>query len=782
MRSSPVTQRTIIATIVASFVVHIGAFILSKGPLQEWRFEHLPFHSAIEFSGTLIALLVAYYLVILHRRNEGTSFNLIIAGALTAMGVMDGVHALAEPGQLFVWLHSVATFFGGLLFSMILLPKRFVYRLNMFWPIWTGLISLFVCFLSVIFSSSLPKLVGPEGFTPLAIMLNFVGGVLLLMAAVKLLLCYRESKNPDDLLFVLHCFMFGLAAIMFQQSLLWDVSWWGWHALRFAAYAVALLIALKNEVLAQDHALRLNQELDQEVKEKRTLLDQVNESLEQVQNQQNIILNNINDAIVITDRKGRIEVFTEPATRMFGYQANDVLGHNVALLMDGEIASGHDRLMAGYTPGQASKVIGRNREVLAQTREGRKFPIELSLTEFYVNGNMHFIGMIRDITTRKKYEKQLREAKDAAEQANLAKSAFLANTSHEIRTPMNGIYGSLQLLKNEPLSQFGQELVATALRSTRHMLHTVNDILDISDIEAGNVKLQKVDFNVKEIVDDTLKSLRQDAKKKAIVLNFINKLAKERRFGDPARLRQIVENLLTNSLKFTKKGSVDLTLSEFKTQSENGIEIRVKDTGIGMDKETAGNLFTLFSRRLNGSNDPYKGVALGMAITKALVDIMDGHIWVESEPGVGSEIIIHIPLPESKGEFAPHVKSEVASTNLTNKRILIVDDNEINQAIAQAMLQVRGAHVELAENGEIAVNYVSQYRPDLILMDIQMPVMDGITACAKIKAEYPDLPIVALTANVMKEDLLEYERVGFDDCISKPIDQEVLHRCINNLV
>lgn len=782
MQSSPVTQRTIIATILASFVVHIGAFILSKGLLQEWRFEHLPFHSAIEFSGTLIALLVAYYLIILHRRNEGTSFNIIIAGALTAMGVMDGVHALAEPGQLFVWLHSVATFFGGLLFSMILLPHRFISKLNLFWPVWSGVLSLAVCFLSVIFASSLPKLIDPQGFTLLAIMLNFVGGILLLMAAVKLLLRYRESKNSDDLLFVLHCFMFGLAAIMFQQSLLWDVSWWGWHALRFAAYAVALLIVLQNEVLAQDNALRLNQELDQEVKEKRALLEQVNESLEQIQNQQNIILNNLNDAIVITDRKGRIEVFTEPAARMFGYQANDILGHNVALLMDSEIASGHDQLLANYKARKESKVIGRNRDVLAQTREGRKFPIELSLTEFYINGNMHFIGMIRDITMRKQHEKLLQEAKEAAEQANLAKSTFLANTSHEIRTPMNGIYGSLQLLKSESLSQFGQELVDTALNSTRYMLNTVNDILDISDIEANKVKLQHVDFNVNDVVNDTLKSLSLDAQKKSIALNFFNKLSNERRVGDPARLRQIVENLLTNSLKFTKKGSVDLTLSEFKTQSENGIEIRVKDTGIGMDKQTAENLFTLFSQRLNASNDPYKSIALGMAITKALVDMMNGHIWVESTPGVGSELIIHIPLPESKGEFVPDVKSEVEGTYLTNKRILIVDDNEINQAIAQAMLQVRGAHVDLAENGEIALDYVSRYQPDLILMDIQMPVMDGITACAKIKAEHPALPIVALTANVMKEDLLEYERVGFDDCISKPIDQEVLHRCINNLV
>ena len=782
MLSPSVTYRTIILTIVASLVVHVGALFLSKGLLMDWRWAHIPFHSAIEVAGTFIALLVAYFLVILERRGDGTSFNLPIAAALVGMGIADGVHAIVEDVALFVWLHSVATFLGGLLFAVILLPSSFLSKLTYRWPIGAGVFSLLVCSLSVLFPNVIPDVIQDGEFTFIAVSLNLVGGGLLIISAAKLLLTYSKKGQVDDLMFVLHCFMFGLAAIMFQQSHLWDVAWWGWHLLRFAAYGVALLVVLKSELMTQDMVLKLNQKLNKEVEQKSSLLKQVNHSLDQIQEQQNLIVNNLSEAIVITDKKGIIKAFTKPAEQLFGYQANDVLGKNVTALMDSDMAHEHSGYMAHYEKGVTSRIVGRNRQLYAKKRAGDLFPIELTITELMVDNELHFIGSIRDLSERLRNEQQLRIAKEQAEQANLAKGSFLANTSHEIRTPMNGIYGSLQLLKSESLSQFGRELVDTALLSTKNLLKLVNDILDISDIETGKMKLDFVDFDLNQVAKAVVEQVAPLAKDKGVTINFVDNLSNDKRIGDPIRLRQVIENLVSNAVKFSQQGSVNLTLSQFKAQSDEGLEIRIKDTGIGMDKETVENAFNRFANRNEQTRHHFGGTGLGLAITKALVDMMDGHIWVESEPGVGTEIIVNVMLPESMNQTIKQEPDKVNMTDLSGKLVMVVDDNDISQAIAQAMVQTRGARVEVADNGEQAVELVSKEMPDMILMDIQMPIMDGITACKEIKKINPELPIVALTANVLKEDRAEYDKAGFDDCISKPVVQEVLHRCLTRFI
>lgn len=777
--SYPVNKKAIIFIIIVSLALHVLALLLSKGALSSWRWEQLPFHSAIEALGSFIAMLVAYLLVILEARKKGTQYNLSIAGALVGMGVIDGLHAVVPTGELFVWLHSTATLWGGILFFSIWLPRKLLKKLPLMWPLFVFVAALLFGLISIQYAHLLPKMVVDSKFSDTAVAINLLGGALLIFAAIKLLLTYRSYGRVDDLLFVLHCFMFGLAATMFEQSVLWDVSWWGWHALRFIAYGVAFWFAVTSEVISQNITMQINQQLGSEVARKESQLSRATQSLEIIHAQQNAIINNLSDAIIITDRKGIIKLFSPPAEKLFQYRADEIMGQNISCLMVKEIATDHDKYMSEYEQKEESTIIGRYRELIGQTKKGDKFPIDVTITELFVDGELHFIGSLRDITERKANEEKLHQAMKNAEQANRAKTAFLTNISHEIRTPINGIYGSLQLLKSEPISSFGIELIDKAKISTRHLLSIINDILDVSKIEAGTLNLETQQLSISHLLENIIDELKTMSDEKQIEISVLNMLSNDYRLGDPVRVRQILHNIISNAVKFTEQGHVKINISKYKTRDKSGVAIKVKDTGIGMAEDTINNLFVRFNQGDISMTRRYGGTGLGMAITEALVELMDGHIWVDSELGKGSEFIVHIPLDECEAP-AREVKQEALIMNeLVNKYVLVVEDNDINQAIVQAMLQMRGVRTEIAENGKIAIEMAEEKRPDLVLMDIQMPVMDGITACLKIREIYPDLPIVALTANVMSDDIAEYKRAGFNDHIGKPIEQDILHRCLN---
>ncbi|WP_462159998.1 hypothetical protein [Pseudoalteromonas sp. GB56] len=264
-----IKPRTIIAIILVSAAVHILSLYLGLNQLSHWRWINVPIHTAVEIAGSFIALFVAYLLLALERKGIGTSFNMPIAGAMVGMGILDGAHALVSPGQLFVWLHSCATFLGGLLFAVVLLPKHQRSAFTLRWPTLILGITLLFSLGSVLLSDSLPQMSDAHGFTHVAMFLNACGGALLLLSAVKLFWAYKVHNQSDDLLFVLHCSMFGFAAIMFQQSQLWDLPWWGWHVLRFLAYGVALWFALSSDLMAQLRTEELNKTLDEEIRNKK---------------------------------------------------------------------------------------------------------------------------------------------------------------------------------------------------------------------------------------------------------------------------------------------------------------------------------------------------------------------------------------------------------------------------------------------------------------------------------------------------------------------------------
>lgn len=381
---------------------------------------------------------------------------------------------------------------------------------------------------------------------------------------------------------------------------------------------------------------------------------------------------------------------------------------------------------------------------------------------------------------------QLADAKKEADAANAAKSTFLANMSHEIRTPMNGVYGILQLLEEEPLTEKGKALLKNGIASSDALLTIINDILDFSKIEANSLSLESVPFSFVSIIDAVESGLNNQIQTKGLQFNLcISKDYQDGWLGDPVRVRQVVSNLVTNAVKFTSEGSITVEVSSYcPAQQKNALCFSVKDTGIGISQQHQERLFQRFEQADDSTTRQFGGTGLGMAITKMLVDLMSGEIEVVSEMGQGTTFSVMLPLKQAD---LPEVNENSSSSlealkNMNNLRVLLAEDNQINQFIIKAVLTKVNMQHDVVENGRLAIEFALQKDYDVILMDIQMPEVDGITACKAIKAEKPHVPIIAVTANVMVEDRIKYEQAGFVAQLSKPLNLDKLVEVITQIV
>jgi signal transduction histidine kinase/CheY-like chemotaxis protein len=401
-------------------------------------------------------------------------------------------------------------------------------------------------------------------------------------------------------------------------------------------------------------------------------------------------------------------------------------------------------------------------------------------------------GTCTDVTEQKELQAEIQEAKNEAEAANQAKSAFLANMSHEIRTPLGAILGFTDLLKSAELQGEQGEFLNVIERNGHALTRVIDDILDLSKVESGQMTIELVPFSFKELVSDVAALFTDKAKKKGITLELkMENNVPATVYSDPARIRQILINLVGNAIKFTSEGGVQICMTGSSRKKDHSfLSLQIKDTGPGIDEQQRARLFQPFMQADNSTSRKFGGTGLGLALSRRLAKALSGDVRLESsELAKGSvftfEIEVEVaPAPVAK---APEMRvvsprEEMRANRLENIRILIVDDSPDNRVLMNLILRREGALVEEASDGQEAVRKALEGEFAVVLMDIQMPEMDGYAALAELKKNRYPRPVLALTAHAMTEERRRTAEAGFADHLTKPIDHDGLVRAILNQV
>ncbi|WP_338414623.1 PAS domain S-box protein [uncultured Sphaerotilus sp.] len=496
--------------------------------------------------------------------------------------------------------------------------------------------------------------------------------------------------------------------------------------------------------------------------------------------------------IIATDAEGNIQVFNRGAERLLGRTAEEMIGRKSHLAFHDRPELDQRRAALSDTLGRPATVadvftdpvwLCRSREWTYVHQDGHHVPVSLILTPMAIGsgGVTGYLAVVIDITRRKETEQRLEQATARAEAANRAKSEFLANMSHEIRSPLNAVLGLTYLLRQTALDSEQRTFLDRIKLASDALLHTVNDVLDLSKVEAGQFSLVQAPFDPGQTVSDLVAVMGVHAQGKRLPIRLQRSPALPRCVvGDGMRLSQVLTNLLSNAIKFTERGQVDVVVDWRPGDAGQGtVRLEVTDTGIGLDAEAIQRVFEPFVQADSTTTRRFGGTGLGLSIVRQLVGLMGGRLGVDSTPGVGSTFWAEIPFEVDAAVQVRRAADRVlASDALAGRTILVVDDSDVNREVARRILERKGARVVLAEDGAQAVELMRRGRHtvDLVLMDIHMPVMDGFEATRTIRRtlQHTSLPILALTAGVTSDEREGAQAVGMDDFITKPFDPDRL--------
>jgi PAS domain S-box-containing protein len=520
-------------------------------------------------------------------------------------------------------------------------------------------------------------------------------------------------------------------------------------------------------------------------------LRKYSEQLARAYEKERAIIEGALDAVVQIDGQGTIVGWNGHAQTTFGWSATEARGRTLGeLIVPEKYRAAHVAGLRRYCATRRGTVLNQRLELEALHKGGQTFPIEIAITPVHQADELGFCAFVRDISSRKRHEAELRQALDQAESANRAKSEFLANMSHEIRTPLNGILGFADVLRRGVGSpRQRDEYLSTIYASGQHLLTLINDILDLSKIEAGRMEFERVNCSPHGAIAEVLSILRVRAQEKAISLECRwTSGVPETICTDPARMRQVLINLVGNAIKFTERGSVTLVASVDFRQSAPRFVIDICDTGVGIRSEHLDRIFAPFVQADTSITRNFGGTGLGLAISRNIARQLGGDITVHSEFGRGSTFRLTLDAGSLDGVRifdSPPAESIVSRQRTTTAgaavrgqfaqaRILVVEDGATNRDLITIVLEGAGATVVCAENGLLGVEAAEREPFDLILMDMQMPVMDGYTAAMRLRQLGFECPIIALTAHAMRGDELKCREAGCSGYLTKPIDIDVL--------
>lgn len=491
------------------------------------------------------------------------------------------------------------------------------------------------------------------------------------------------------------------------------------------------------------------------------------------------IIANMNLGLLEVDRDDHIQYCNQSFSNLCGYTLEEMLGKRGSDLFASE--EGKAQIMEKNKLREKGK--SDSFELIVRNKRGEaRWWLVSGAPRYNDEGELvGSIGIHLDITEQKRLEKELERALVNAQEASEAKAAFLANMSHEIRTPLNGIIGMMRELSKENLSERQNSYLSSARKASQHLLAIINNILDISKIEAGELQLEQSHFSIREVMTDVARILENQASERGIEFNVrVDDFVSAAFVGDATRIRQILINLAGNAIKFTEKGFVEIQCYAIQVNKyHQELTFSIKDTGVGMEDDFIAKVFTKFQQEDKSSSRRFGGTGLGMAITKELVELMNGTIVVRSEKGRGTDVQVRLTLPTGDPKHIEPGTLLPEQVTLHHKSVLLVEDNEMNRLVAINALAPYNMIISEAENGQQAIDLLQKENFDVILMDLQMPVMGGLEATRILrKVLKVDTPVIALTANAFKSEIDTCMEAGMTDYVIKPFEEKTLVQAI----